>query len=97
MNITHRSQQVVMEERRMRTDDNPISKTYERLLAAAHISSPYHHSVIGWMADLKQMRLDQAMAWYRRWYVPNNAIIVVVGDVEPKQVYHWVKHYFSDF
>lgn len=90
-----KEKQVVMEERRMRTDDNPVSKTYERFLATAHISSPYHHSVIGWMADLKQMRLDQAMAWYHRWYVPNNAIIVVVGDVEPKQVYHWVKHYFG--
>lgn len=86
--------QVVMEERRMRTEDNPQAKTYERFLAAAHMSSPYHHPVIGWMDDIKHMEVGDLRRWYQTWYVPNNAVLVVVGDVKPQQVYQEaVKHF----
>lgn len=88
--------QVVMEERRMRTEDNPQSQTFERFLAAANIVEPYHHPVVGWMNDLQNMTVEDVRAWYQRWYAPNNAIVVVVGDVQPEQVYQLAKKYFGD-
>ena len=59
---------VIQEERRLRTDDNPQSLTYERYMAAAHLSSPYHHPVIGWMSDLKQMNVQDTMNWYDTYH-----------------------------
>lgn len=87
--------QVVMEERRMRTDDNPQAKTDEQFYAAAFVNSPYHHPVIGWMEDLKTLKDADVRHWYERFYAPNNATLVVVGDVEPKAVYKLAKHYFG--
>lgn len=87
--------QVVMEERRMRTDDNPHMVTYERFRAAAFLSNPYHHPVIGWMDDLENMTDSDVRQWYNSWYGPNNAIVVVVGDVDPQKVYQLAKKYFG--
>lgn len=86
---------VVMEERRLRTDDNPESVTRERFAAAAHVSNPYHHSVVGWMNDLQNLRVEDVRQWYKNWYGPNNAIVVVVGDVQAKDVYELAKTYFA--
>lgn len=86
---------VIKEERRLRTDDNPQSLTFERFLATAHLAAPYHHPVIGWMSDLKQMRVSDARLWYHRFYAPNNAILVVVGDVNHNAVYKLAKKYFE--
>lgn len=88
--------EVVKEERRMRTDDNPQALTYERFIAAAHLTQPYHHMTIGWMSDLQHMTVSDLQTWYKKWYAPNNAIIVVVGDVNPKQVYEASKRYFDN-
>lgn len=88
--------QVVMEERRMRFDDNPQSVTFERFMAAAHVNSPYHHQAIGWMPDLQQMTIQDVRAWYKQWYAPNNAIIVIAGDVQADQVFALVKQYFGN-
>ena len=87
--------QVVMEERRMRTDDDPQMKTYERFLAQAHVASPYHHMTIGWMNDLQHMTVDDVRRWYQSWYAPNNAIVVVVGDVNPEAVHQLALNYFG--
>ncbi len=87
--------QVVMEERRMRFDDNPNATTYERFMATAFVNNPYHHQAIGWMTDLKHMTVQNVRDWYHTWYVPNNAILVVVGDVQPKRVLALAKQYFS--
>jgi zinc protease len=87
--------QVVMEERRMRTDDKPKSKTYERFMATAYVNSPYHHPIIGWMTDLKHMTASDAQHWYKQWYVPNNATLVVVGDVDPQEVLALAKKYYG--
>jgi zinc protease len=87
--------QVVMEERRQRTDDNPQSLTYERFKATAHTASPYHHPVIGWMSDINQLTLADLKAWYENWYAPNNATVVVVGDVVADEVFQLAKHYFG--
>lgn len=88
--------QVVMEERRMRVDDNPQEILLERLNAAAFVTSPYHHPVIGWKNDLKNMTVDDLRKWYETWYAPNNAILVVVGDVKSRQVYQLAQTYFSN-
>lgn len=86
---------VVMEERHMSIDDNPEHRAYERFMAVAHVASPYRHSIIGWMDDLKNMTVEDLRTWYQTWYAPNNAIIVVVGDVNPKQIQQWTKKYFG--
>ncbi|MEQ1721435.1 MAG: pitrilysin family protein [Nitrosomonas sp.] len=79
---------VVMEERRLRTDDQPRALLYEKMMAMAFQSHPYKNPIIGWMDDLENMRVEDAKDWYNRWYAPNNAILVVVGDVDAKAVYH---------
>ena len=87
--------QVVMEERRLRTEDNPSSLLNESLMATAYMSSPYRHPVIGWMNDLKNMKAIDARDWYRSWYAPNNATVVISGDVDPKQVLKTVEKYYG--
>lgn len=93
--VFSKEKQVVAEERRMRTEDDPISNTHERLLAAAHISSPYHHPVIGWADDIQNMDVNDLRDWYNSWYAPNNATIVVVGDVNHDQVFTMAQQYFG--
>ncbi|MGB5405970.1 MAG: pitrilysin family protein [Thiogranum sp.] len=87
--------QVVMEERRMRTEDNPQSLTYEQFNATAYASSPYRLPVIGWMDDLENLQVGDLRDWYQKWYAPNNATLVVVGDVDPEDVYAQAKKYFG--
>lgn len=87
--------QVVMEERRLRTDDDPESKLFERFCATAYIASPYHHSTIGWMNDLANMQVTDLRQWYQTWYAPNNATVLVVGDVKPHEVHALAQQYFG--
>jgi zinc protease len=85
---------VVMEERRLRTDDQPHALVHEKLMAAAFQAHPYGRPIIGWMNDLENMTAQDALDWYRRWYVPNNAYVVVVGDVSKDAVFRLAeKHY----
>ena len=86
---------VVMEERRWRTEDKPQSLTYEQFYATAFDNSGYHNPTIGWMDDLKNMTVDDLSVWYQRYYAPNNATVVVVGDVEPKAVFKLAEKYFG--
>lgn len=86
---------VVMEERRLRTDDQPHALVYEKLMAVAYQSHPYRRPVIGWMNDLENMRMEDAQEWYDRWYAPNNAILVVVGDVNAKDTYELANKYYG--
>ncbi|MBU1236713.1 MAG: insulinase family protein [Gammaproteobacteria bacterium] len=78
---------VVMEERRQRTEDNPQALVWEALNATAYRAHPYRRPVIGWMDDLEHMTWQDARDWYRRWYEPNNAFLLVVGDVEHEEVF----------
>ncbi|MCU7861435.1 MAG: insulinase family protein [Candidatus Thiodiazotropha sp. (ex Lucinoma kastoroae)] len=87
--------EVVKEERRMRTEDKPQSLTYEQFLAGAYEASPYRIPVIGWMADLDALQVEDLQVWYRKWYAPNNATLVVVGDVEPDQVIQLAQRHFG--
>ncbi len=85
---------VVMEERRMRTDDNPQAKLFEQMNAVAFQAHPYRRPIIGWMSDLETMTAADAKAWYDTWYVPNNAYVVISGDVDHKEVFALAqKHY----
>jgi len=88
--------QVVKEERRMRIEDSPEGRLYERLNAAAYVSTAYHHPVIGWMHDIEQYTIGDLQKWYQQWYAPNNATLVIVGDVEPKETLKKIKQYFGD-
>ena len=87
--------QVVMEERRLRTEDNPSSLLNESLMATAYMSSPYRHPVVGWMNDLQNMKASDARDWYSSWYKPNNATVVISGDVDAKQVLAVVEKYYG--
>ena len=87
--------QVVMEERRLRTEDNPSSLLNEALMATAFMSSPYRHPVIGWMNDLQNMTASDARDWYRKWYKPNNATVVITGDVDAQKVLSIVEKYYG--
>lgn len=86
---------VVMEERRLRTEDEPNARLEEQLNAMAFQSSPYRRPVIGWMNDLENMTAQDTRDWYKAWYVPNNATVVVVGDVDAKQVLAWAEKYYG--
>jgi len=86
---------VVMEERRWRTDDDPHALMYEKLLATAYKEHPYHHPVIGWMVDLQNMTDADAQKWYRTWYAPNDATLVIAGDVKADEVFAMAERYYG--
>lgn len=90
-----RERQVVMEERRLRTDDQPRALLYEAFLATAYQVHPYRAPVIGWMQDLQNLTVEDAQAWYRAWYAPNNATLVVVGDVAAEEVFAQARKWFG--
>ncbi len=86
---------VVMEERRLRTDSNPLARSYETFRQAALPDSPKGRSVIGPMAQIQAIDIDDLQAWYSQWYAPNNATLVIVGDVTPEATIAQVKQYFG--
>ncbi len=90
-----KEREVVMEERRLRVDNQPKALTQEHFIATAYLANPYHTPVIGWMHDLKHLSITDTRQFYKRWYAPNNAILVVVGDVKAEQVLALAKHYFG--
>ena len=87
--------EVVKEERRLRTDDKPTSLTYERFNAVAFVNNPYRKPIIGWMEDLDTMKIDDLSEWYQAWYAPNNATLVVVGDVRTEEVFSLARKHFG--
>ena len=87
--------EVVRNERRWRTDDKPRAMVYEQFMASAFQSHPYHWPVIGWMNDLENMKVEDARTWYHTWYAPNNAVLVVAGDVQAEAVFKLAQKYFG--
>jgi zinc protease len=75
---------VVLEERRMRTDDDPVSFLFEEVMAAAFKAHPYQWPVIGWFNDIQKLTREDFLQHYQRYYQPNNCTVVVVGDIEPQ-------------
>ena len=88
--------EVIKEERRLRTEDRPNALAYERFKAMAYPASGYHTPTIGWMADLDNMQVETLRHWYQTWYAPNNATLVVAGDVTPDEVHQLAQHYFGN-
>jgi zinc protease len=78
--------QVVLEELNMRVANNPGAQLDEQMDAALYLNHPYHRPVIGWRHEVEKLDYQDALAFYRRFYTPNNAIVVVAGDVTPDEV-----------
>ena len=87
--------EVVKEERRLRTEDNPQAFLVERMFAQAFMVHPYHWPIIGWFSDLNAMTREDLKHHYERYYVPNNATLVIAGDVKAEQALPLIKKYFE--
>jgi zinc protease len=86
---------VVMEERRLRTDDDPVSALREAMEAVAFQSHPYRQPVIGWMTDIEGLAQEDLARYYNTYYVPNNAVLIVVGDFRGDELLQKIRHYFG--
>ncbi len=89
--------EVVREERRMRTDSNPIGKLVEEFLAVAYTAHPYGRPVVGWDSDITATTIEDARDFYDKYYVPSNITIAIAGDVDPKRMKKLAETYFADF
>lgn len=86
---------VVQEERRTRTDANPTSRFMEQFRARIYGTHPYGRPIIGWMGEIQQLTVEDLEAWYQRYYAPNNAILVLVGDMDLATIAERVRHHFG--
>ncbi|MGD9600218.1 MAG: M16 family metallopeptidase [Gammaproteobacteria bacterium] len=86
---------VIREERRLRTDDDAQARAMEAVLAHTWQTSPYRQPVIGWAADIEQLTLEDLRKWYARYYTPDNALVVVVGDVQPEEIRSLAERHFG--
>ncbi len=87
--------QVVLEERRMRTDDVSRSKLQEHFMAFSYLDSPYKNPVIGWPSDIENITVADLQSWYQQWYAPNNATVVIIGDVKHTEVFALAEKHFG--
>jgi zinc protease len=86
---------VIIEERHMRIDNNPAALLDEQLSAALYLNQRYHDPVIGWESEMRGLTTADATAFYKAWYAPNNAVLVVAGDVTPDQVHALAEKYYG--
>ncbi len=86
---------VIMEERRLRTDDDPVSALREVTEATAFLVHPYRQPVIGWMSDLERLTREDLVRHYNTYYVPNNAVLIVVGDFKSDELLPKIRKYFG--
>ena len=91
----YKERNVVMEERRMRTDSRPTGRLVEQFLGTAFMANPYHRPTIGYASDLQSFSATDAANFFQRYYVPSNMVIGLVGDLDPAQVFPIVEKYFS--
>jgi predicted Zn-dependent peptidase len=91
----YKERDVVMEERRMRTDSRPTGRLVEQFIATSFMAHPYQRPAIGWPADLTRISATDALNFFRRYYVPSNMLVAVAGDVKPGQLMPLVKKYFG--
>jgi predicted Zn-dependent peptidase len=87
---------IVAEERRLRVETNPGGLLFEAHMAAAFTTHPYGRPVVGYMEDIQRLRRADVEAYFRRYYGPSNAVVTVVGDVDPDQILAWADEYFED-
>jgi zinc protease len=86
---------VVKEERRLRFDEPPFGHLFELVFEKSYTTHPYHNTPIGTMADLNAATIEDVRDFYRTYYVPNNATLVITGDFEPQEALRWVEKYFA--
>jgi zinc protease len=86
---------VVMEERRMRNEDDPQNSLFEETVATALMTHPYRRPVIGWMTDISRLQREDLLSYYKEYYSPNDAFIVVVGDVNTEGILKKIKDAFG--
>ena len=91
----YKERNVVIEERRMRTDSNPIGRLLEQFTTAAFQAHPYHRPTIGWMSDLNSFSATDAKNFFDRYYIPSNMVVTVVGDVKTSEVMPILEKYFG--
>src|SRR3954468_6410528 len=91
----YKERDVVMEERRMRTDSNPIGKAVEEFLGVAYKAHPYGQPTIGHMSDLQNLTRKDAIDFFKTYYQPSNMIVSIVGDVDPKEMKRLAETYFG--
>jgi len=91
----YKERNVVIEERRLRTDSNPIGRLLEQFDAAAFEAHPYHRPTVGWMSDLNSFSATDAQKFFDTYYVPSNMVVAVAGDVKPAQALHILEKYFG--
>ena len=91
----YKERDVVMEERRMRTDSNPIGRMLEQFLATAYVAHNYGRSGIGWPSEVGQITATEAMAFHKKYYVGSNIVVAVVGDVKASEVLPMLEKYFD--
>ena len=91
----YKERDVVMEERRMRTDSNPIGRLVEQFLATAYVAHNYGRSGVGWPSEVSQITATEAMAFHKKYYVGSNIVVAVVGDVKAAEVMPMLEKYFS--
>jgi zinc protease len=87
---------VVLEEFNMRVANNPDARLTEQIMAALYLNHPYGRPVIGWRQEIEKLDREDALAFYKRFYAPNNAIVVIAGDVEAKDVRPLVERTFGE-
>jgi predicted Zn-dependent peptidase len=91
----YKERNVVIEERRMRTDSNPIGRLLEQFVTAAYQAHPYHRPTIGWMADLNSFSATDAQHFFDEYYIPSNMVVAVVGDVKATEAMPVIEKYFG--
>ena len=91
----YKERDVVMEERRMRTDSNPIGKLIEEFQTTAYTAHPYKEPTIGFPSDLNNFTRQDAIEFFRKYYQPSNLTSVIVGDVDPKEIKRLAETYFG--
>lgn len=87
--------EVILEERAQRTDSDPGALLQEQARAAQFLNSPYGTPIIGWRQEMEGLTREDALAWYARFYAPNNAVLVVAGDVTPEAVQTLAQKYYG--
>ena len=91
----YKERNVVIEERRMRTDSNPIGRLLEQFITAAFQAHQYHRPTIGWMSDLNSFSATDAQKFFRTYYIPSNMVVAVVGDVKASEAMPIIEKYFG--
>ena len=87
---------VVLEEYNMRVGNNPEARLNEQIMAALYLNNPYHRPVIGWHHEIEQLNREDALAFYHRFYAPNNAILVIAGDTNVNEIHPLVEKNFGN-